>query len=722
MLTLNMLGHVYVTQDGTAVQVSHKGAALLSYLALEKQSHHREHLADLLWEHPQSLRNLRVELTRLKQQGISPFVARQPMLSLNCPTDLDLWLQGSDQLTEKEVPDWLARMRGFPLSGLEDVGSAHFRTWVEQQRWSITEALERKLSDVYGRFAQRGQVQVTELIRERAARLGLNLLEPAPPPVAPGNLSFRFWEQEKELRRVAELALGRPQLVYLHGPHGSKRQTVSFALEGTDWRLAQVQDAPNRRFLQAAILQHLAQLLPELQADFLRLISALSDQDEIDLIRASSLLARAKTPVAIAVHVDEAHHWLANALRFMLDLPQPLLLIVCSPSATTLQNTQELIGNVNWNQVHELTLPAVGVQGVLQAMQSQGRTCTFEQAAHWSQRAEGWPLYLHSECSAADTSATRQPRLVTNALMAELRGVPAPTRLALARLAQIHDRFDAALAAQVLGQDPQADLAYGQERGLLVPAAAHERVELPELSIWVDDREPHLKFASESLRVALATELPAPERHRLRCLLAEFYRDRSASLHYYYVQRTGLNEQPSSTPLHLCPESARTAVPAALTLLGEPAAPLLHLPRQELRSPNSYRIALENGTLEVMRKGSLGPTPELTLAFGTLPRGNWQMSVRVDVFRNYTRCNPAPFTLAVGDSGGRRAVYSAELLPAEAPETALPFAQLPLHRWVRLSGFSEGGLELSTRAMDLALSIRDLRWNDTDLLVSRHLA
>ncbi|MFC6667478.1 hypothetical protein ACFP9V_20440 [Deinococcus radiopugnans] len=73
MLTMHLLGHVHASRGKQPLQLSSKSVALLSYLTLEGRPYHREHLAGLLWETPDALRNLRVELTRLKSRGWIPF-------------------------------------------------------------------------------------------------------------------------------------------------------------------------------------------------------------------------------------------------------------------------------------------------------------------------------------------------------------------------------------------------------------------------------------------------------------------------------------------------------------------------------------------------------------------------------------------------------------------------------------------------------------------------
>ncbi len=68
---IHLLGTLFITDDGRPSDLlrNAKGCALLAYLIVRGRSETREHLADLLWDAPDtasSLRNLRVLLTRIR--------------------------------------------------------------------------------------------------------------------------------------------------------------------------------------------------------------------------------------------------------------------------------------------------------------------------------------------------------------------------------------------------------------------------------------------------------------------------------------------------------------------------------------------------------------------------------------------------------------------------------------------------------------------------------
>lgn len=389
-----------------------------------------------------------------------------------------------------------------------------------------------------------------------------------------------------------------------------------------------------------------------------------------------------------------------------------MLVIGCTSSAQVVRQSQEQLGTLRWTQVHPMYLPSVGISGIMQARSGS----TFEQAARWAQCSDGWPLYLQTlwqEGTALTNRCPPQPQTVTSTLLAELSGLPAPALKPLTRLAQIHDRFDPELAEVVLGQGAAQVLQVACQHNVLVPAAGQETVTFPELQSWVDDTETHLTFTSEVLRVALARQLPPAERQQVRTLLARYYQGRCAPLHDYYARRTGLpcSDAPAA-------EQARPALKTApLAPLPAYTPPLLVGTRQEFRTANSYRVALENGCLEIMRKGSLGPAPQLRVSFGTLPAGRWQLKLRLDVFRNYTR-QPAPVALAVWQGDTRCASYAPE--PPSDPCSSAAFGLLPMHQWVLMQGQSDGGeFSLEVRGMDIALSISELCWNGQNLLFPR---
>lgn len=733
MPTLYLLGRVYMTREDQALSLSNKAAALLAYLSLEGRPHHREHLAELLWNHSGALRNLRVELTRLRQQQLALFPERQPMLALNCDTDFARLQAAAPGLSERQLPGWLAQLRGLPLGGLDDLGSPAFQEWVTRQRLWLCERLEDLLNEVQLRFAQRGQMQAVEQIRERAAQLDLHL-----PPVAAGRAPaasashLAFPAQEAELRRVLDRTDRSPQIVYLSGPSGAKRPLIDAAARGGDWRVLHLQVTGQPRLFQATLVQQLAQALPALSGALLDTLGRLQDHQSLDLIRLAQVLMQADTPLLLSLHLNQAEPWFSSGLHFALSGRCPLTLVLTSGSADVLEEVRQQLGPVNLERMHRLSLPSVGAAGLVPVLAEQAQAGgegvsadeLHSRAARLSARTEGWPLYLRSLLGSGQggthAPSAAQTSEMASARLAELQHLSAPVRRGLSVLAQVHDRFDLPLVHELLGPLAEEVLHVGAQQGVLVPAQLEEEVELPDLLTWISDAEPHLAFASEITRAALAGRLTPAERHDLRRRLADRAWPAAPALAAHYAERAGLHDLAAQARAALgTPATSPPRLPAA-----QPAAAPLGTatPRREVRTPGGYRVALEHGRLEVLRRGRPGPTPRLRLRFGNVGAGPWSMTLRLDL---YTHLLPGeangPYALGVGLGHEPQKVYAPGPLGAPVAAGLDPcLGLLPLGRWVQLSGQGGAGLlTLSTRATDLALTIGALSWNGQPFLPER---
>ncbi|MFO7546535.1 MAG: hypothetical protein R6W77_13670 [Trueperaceae bacterium] len=176
-VTLHVVGPVHVRADGHTVRLRHKGLAILCVLALDG-SVRRERLADLLWETPRAMQNLRVELHRVRAAflalGIDPFGGGTDPLTL------------SDQIAVNK--DAAA---GAPLEGLDDV-SPEFQAWLDYKRstWVPlgSHTARRRLVEELARAAVPGFVIVLQgspgsgraaVARTLAQRLALPFVEEA---------------------------------------------------------------------------------------------------------------------------------------------------------------------------------------------------------------------------------------------------------------------------------------------------------------------------------------------------------------------------------------------------------------------------------------------------------------------------------------------------------------------------------------------------------------
>ncbi|WP_264775865.1 hypothetical protein [Deinococcus aetherius] len=714
---MHLLGHVHATRGGEPLSLPGKAAALLTYLTLEECPHHREHLAGLLWDTPDALRNLRVELSRLRGRGLAPFPARQPMLALRCETDLDRWLRGPEPLNERDLAAWLSPLRGPALSGLEDLGSAAFRDWVDRRRSLIHDRIEERLGSVCARFEGRGQPQAGGQVRACAERLGLHLPARSLPPAAPDDLTFEWPEQVRALRGVFERAARAPQLVLLRGHVGTRRTLLEDAVQGTPWRAVQVRFSSQRLLLQAALAGHLRRALPPERRPPGGPPGGTTDPDA-DLIDLAGRMTEAGVPLLVALHdVNEVPAWLAALLRFMLDLPLPLVVVLSASPTPGSDHLRLALGPLGGRRLHHVTMPPLSVAGVMRALAREGPDhggAGRARAARLVQRSEGCPLYVQALVRSGGDLAAHDGRLppdVRDRALADLAHLPGPAREGLARLAQLHDRFDRVMAGELLGEAAPGVLNAACRSGLLVPAGREEALTLPGLEYRSDDAETGLAFASEVTRAALAGTLPAAERHALRRTLARLLLPTQPALSLLYATRANLPELAAE---------ARAALPAPPPAgfrggCAEPApepSPHPH-PRRGVLTPNGYRVALDGGFLEVLRRGRLGPPPLLTLLLPDVPAGTWALTARLDVTGSAAPPGllPPPFALGLRVGTGPRVVYAPAPLPDHhAGGAGHTFgAVLPLNCWFRLNVTTRGGpLELSVREVNVALTVGDL--------------
>ncbi|GGL91877.1 hypothetical protein GCM10010840_32510 [Deinococcus aerolatus] len=726
---MHVLGHVHVSRGPQSLPLSSKAAALLTYLALEGRPHHREHLAGLLWDTSDALRNLRVELARLKGRGIDPFPARQPMLSLGCATDLDSWLAIPQPTQERDLLGWLAPLRGPALSGLEDLGSSAFRGWVDQQRQAIHDRVEERLQLTYSRLEEQGLSASAELVRARADLMGL-ALSARPASAPPAALTFRWPAQEEQLRQVLARAGRSPQLVLLQGHSETRRALLERMVQNTSWSAVQLRASTRQPLLLAALAQHLWQFVPVDQRAQTHLPHG--QNPETDLIELGQVMVALGRPLMIALH-DVAYpgqwpDWLEPMLSFLLDLPLPLVLVLSTTWPALASGLRPALSQLVGPRLHTVTLPPLSVHDLMRSLEAQGSAglagTQRARATRVVQCSEGLPVYVRALLGEKDTPLqhdARVPRQVSDWLLADLAGVSILERERLARLAQVYGRFDVVLASTLLGECAPATLGVGLQAGLLAPAGTAEDLTLPHLDYRSSDAENHLIFASDVVRSALAATLPATERHALRATLAAVLVSSQPALGLVYATRAALPELVQTARRALPPRSAacdRRASAAPATPAEEP--PGRAHPRHEVRTPNGYRVGLDSCFLEVMRRGPPGSPPLLTLRLPGHGTGRWTLTARVDVADSAPQhaAFPVPFVLGVRAGTGPRVIYTVgPVLDQPADSDHQHFGGVvPLGQWFSLSGQGGSGpLELSVRAGDIALTVGALRWGEHSL-------
>ncbi|WP_407542192.1 hypothetical protein Q0M94_18190 (plasmid) [Deinococcus radiomollis] len=734
MLVLHLLGHNYISEDGVPFKVSTKTLALLTYLTLQRRPQHREHLAELMWNTPDALRNLRVELNRLQHLGLKLFPARQSLLELRLQTDLDQWSKEADTLPESRLSEWLSLGSSLPLSGLEDLGSDAFRAWLDGQKWAISQQIETTLSRVYLRALQGGRVGAARLIRVHAEELGVQLNTIQVEVPAPSAVNFERQEVRQQFQRVLQLARAVPQLVLLSGLHdGGNRELVQQLVAQSDWQVIQMQAVVQSELLQATFLHQLMRVLPpDSQAAAWKLLTNPSGTGE-DLIRVWTLVAASGLPLVVAIYdLHLLTPFLIDSLRFAMDLPISLTLVLSSSALVGEHVLREALGSIDHSRVHLIEVPVLAVQEVMEAVREQQALLNADQLRAYAtrvvQQSDGWDLHaralIGSEFPLSSVHTT-PPGIVRNTLLSELGGLSPLLRQSLARLAMVYSPLDRNVASVLLGQGAEETLVEGVRQNLLVTAAPEETILMPHLIYQTSDVEDGLGFVSEPLRVALAGTLTSLERREIRSLLAAYFVPSNPALAHHYAQRAGL-EQPATSLLSQAPEQPGQATVPAASLwvkpeISAPATGMGQTSRQECRTGNGYRVALEQGQLQILRRGLYGPPPSLQLLWPSVPAGHWHLVARLDVYDGAPTWaeSTRPYALGVRAGQSARLIFGAQATDDYLEQGILhaPGPPIPFGRWFVLEGLGDQGiLEVSVRMVDIALTIAELRWGPCTLL------
>ncbi|MDL2345072.1 hypothetical protein QOL99_13045, partial [Deinococcus sp. MIMF12] len=441
---LQVLGHVALHDGSDVVPLFHKGLALVTYLVLGGRAHHREHLAALLWDTPDALGNLRVELLRLRRRGVGLLPPRQPMLSLRCRTDLEDWEAVPDDFrSECEVSGWLSLLRGPALSGLEDLGTTAFRDWLDTQRSALQDRVEARLSQAASVLAARGDQASVRLILARAGALGLELGTLRPPQGA-----LTLWpEQQAQWREVLGRATGQPQLVLLHGEAGTRREMLNTLVQGSAWQTVQVHAGSGGPLCRAALVTQLRRLLPP--------GSGVPRRPEPDSpLEITELLGAVTTPLLLVLHDPSPEDpWWVPLVSTALDLPCTLAVVVldASPPHLSPRPLAPLLRHAAGPQLHVMALRPLGVEEVTRMLHARGPQAPpggDGLAARLVQCTEGSLPYLQALLERTPPAPDhRLPAPVAELLLAELSARPADERQAFARLAQVYGPITPDLAA-----------------------------------------------------------------------------------------------------------------------------------------------------------------------------------------------------------------------------------------------------------------------------------
>ena len=800
MLTIHLIGHVYITDQDRVVPVSAKAVALIAFLSLERLPQHRERLADLLWDTAESRKNLRVELARIRSAGLDIFPSSHQLLHLDhVGSDYDFLLSRlTPDLNQAELGGLLQRLRGLPFTGLEDIGSLSFREWIDQQRWLMLGQLEQHLRMLYRAYAGGGRTWATRLILERAELLGLSILEeeppaaPAPAPVAApapaapartaglvnhlGVIDFARVTEELTLR---QFFAGAPEgtrpaqarVACLYGPTGSgKSYLLGKVARQFCWPSLTVSCSSPLRLILANIVQFLIRLSPPQDAERLGDLLLRPGTPEEDIVRVSYFLARLDLPVLFVFKRAQAMSpELLNLTEFLIGSCRDRevnFVFLATGTATASPHLRALLGGVPRGDRLELCLPALSQRDLHRILEqhfpleSAQRIQTI--ASHLIQRTEGNPMHLLSlliEMTRLDAPpGIELPPRVRSSYGTETAHWPAPLRSALARLSVIYGRFDLGLACAVLGQG-EADCARllqeSVERQVLVEGEQNVPLRwqpggpgLPGTAHAAFDGT--YLFQSEGLRIALAAQLTHSARQEVRRRLADACADTATGLAAVYAHRAGLVSEaahlrsvykaglPRDNPMHEyhplwqnnLPPLYRYSPGTAVCEVEPPPPAVLGAPV----SYQGYHLSHETGGLSLTSSAHYGPPSTLRLHFGLPDLGRragaaqeLRLVWRLDLYRGGEELGPqvSPYPLRVRYVGAPVAYVLCPLDASPYEEEAvchLPCPDIQLGAWMehrlRLTAPQAAGLtlELSSRAVDLALSVAALEWEGVNLL------
>lgn len=793
MLTIHLLGHAHISRNQQPVPVSAKAVALISYLSIEKLPQHRERLADLLWTTAEARKNLRVELARIRTAGLNLFPASRQLLYLeNVTNDFELWHSRLGQdLNQAQLAEWLAMLRGFPLSGLEDLGSSTFQEWVDQQRWVISQQIEDGLSRMYWQYAQRQQTWAMRLIAARADTLGYELGD-APAPSAPlaaaaaapaavpalpataevrgRELHFERGPEEELLRELLQKA-GGPQVVVMHGPPGVGKSYLADRLAGQQPGLTlRVPNMRSGRLVLASLAQGLiGHCDPECSEALRRMLLAPTSLEE-DLVKVAVALGKLSRPALLVF--DQAHAApaeLAPLISYLLEVPAegPRLFLLLSRQRPAQAPLTRALRSRAAGMYAELEVPPLtqaSVQQVLEArFPSVAVSGRHSDAARLLQRSEGNPLHLLSLLDEQEgapqggqAGGTHFPQAVRDIYHAEIDQWPPALVEAMGRLSAIYGPFDGQVARAALGEafaDSADTLLYAAlDRQILREVEPGGALSLPDLRIVPDPDRPETlyAFASEGLRIALASRSPQLVRQDVRRRLVAVLGESAPGLAAHYARRAGLTDEAERLQrlyragLHRqqLPGDPADDADAGLTrprLVAEPRR--LPVPPQPPLASQGYLVTQDDrGWLDISSIGQYGHPQTLRLhlplpGVGAAPGAQGEAEVtaelrlvwRLDVFSGGEELGPPrlPFPLRLRLTD---APLAHVLTRAPAPDYLEDGVRHTVHagategHWMehRVALTCRAGtaptLELSVRALDVALTLGALSWQGRDLL------
>lgn len=642
---MKVFGEVQVTVNAKSIKLSSRASTLLAYLVLEGGHIHRTVAARLLWPDAgaQGLRNLRVELTGLRQRGIELSPNRAPSLSLRASTELD-----DLQAQSGEVRTRFAAGLATPLQNFNDHGNPELASWARCQRQRLTQSVNR------------------------LARLTQNQQGPVPLGISPPIISVDQrpvqWLVDRVLPELQAFIQGarHPQLAICVGRSGSgRRECLELALTRLGLTQVEIPATSNLDQMRSHLLVNLMTVLNETAPDFLQ------DQGPgaADLSRLAPLLMRAG-PVAIVLrHAERLTPDGVQMIDFLMGLGRPLLVVAVTTSAGQPQLVKMLGQHDQPGWFQEIQVPVLTPESL--PPQEDWPALDLDSDARFEiiRQTEGFlgAIRCQLPISAADRGRLG-PRL-QRTLHAELAAALGEDLEYVQALTLLPGPFSEVTALGTLGQ---AGLEGSRANELLkraVQAGVLERVDsvvsvrMPHMHVRLPDAARLLGFRSELQRAALASSLDASDRQKLK---------RS-----FRVLPPAL--RPSG------PEVALEALPVAPSVLG---------PHETAHLPGGYVLLARATGWTVLRLGaSTHAVPRLELRF-MVPAAtqHWQMGLRLQ-------------RLNQDESPGVQ-ILSGLSTPSRQVDVA-PWSRTPeANGWVRAEGtLTERQLVLAVQASDLILHL-----------------
>ncbi|AWN23657.1 hypothetical protein DKM44_10800 [Deinococcus irradiatisoli] len=627
---------------------------------LTERPQHRDTLAALLWSGPNSMNNLRVELSKLRAAGLELGPNGAPLVSFTADSDVQQWLSSAQNGAAN-----LKAIQGLPLEGLEDVGGAAYQDWIQARRQRLIQLLTPAMNRLY--LADTSE-EFRRQLQDSAARLGILLVS-----LPQTGIGIQIVDEvSSALQEALKAATREPRLLVYSGRPGSGRGATLRAVSAAEgWLLAEVDVVKHPGLLVAAMIMRIIESLPPEDRPLLEQVLISAETPEANMIRLASLLRSLHRPLMLVLHgtrmlqAESVQH-----LEFLMNWPVPLVMVLMSSVADTaplLRMLDEQARTRNRRLLSQPRLFPSALDGRVNSdPDSNGRVPA---ALKVLQQAEGWLAAAQVFLPQVSTSEFRfstTERLRRLLLLDVDSAVPGFLET-LSRLAALWTPFTEAQAALHLqdvvpAAQVEAVLARAMDANILVRAPAHITVRLPGLKWRVPDGDDPLVFASELQRAAFAGTLDANLRARLRRVAAV---DDGAPTGWL-----PLLWQPASRNME-----RRSSQPRASTWL-----------------PGGYHLIVEQGQFHVLRLSVPQPnTQELTLRWDAPAGLPWTVTAQLGAFSG----NRVDYPLGVCLSAGREV-----LAPPHMP---------PLNQLFSISGLTtKAGLELTIRASDLILTINQV--------------